>query len=265
MASSRRSSSQKGERVAAGATLMVLVNHELRQAQLEAAQLRRERVELRPIEIEAQESRIRGIQAELDYARSEVENQKGLTAKGLTRGKEYDEAQLRVTRHKESLSQAVANLNKIRKELELERREAEFAIRDAERSVEQALVKSPIDGTVLKILRRVGERTGSQVVQMGRMDEMFAMTEVHANDIHFVREGQRAKFTSAALPEPLEGTVERIGVIVYNNGVFGDDPSAPRGVRVFQVYVRLDDSAVASRYTNLEGQVRISVQDSKSS
>ena len=47
--------------------------------------------------------------------------------------------------------------------------------------------------------------------------------------------------------------------MVYTNNIFGEDPSAPSGVRVFQVHVRLDDSQVAANFTNLEGQVRIFV------
>ena len=53
--------------------------------------------------------------------------------------------------------------------------------------------------------------------------------------------------------------------MIYTNNIFGEDPGAPAGVRVFQVHVRLDDSTVASRFTNLEGQVRIFVDGAGSS
>jgi HlyD family secretion protein len=86
---------------------------------------------------------------------------------------------------------------------------------------------------------------------------MYAVAEVHATDIRHVHEGQRARFTSAALPEAIDGSVDQVGVMIYKNDVFGEDPRAPQGLRVFEVRVRLDESQLAARFTNLEGQVRI--------
>jgi HlyD family secretion protein len=72
-----------------------------------------------------------------------------------------------------------------------------------------------------------------------------------------VKVGQRASFTSAALPGPVEGQVTNIGALISRNNVFGEDPAAPDNARVFQVTVRLDDSTNAARFTNLEGQIKI--------
>ena len=90
---------------------------------------------------------------------------------------------------------------------------------------------------------------------------MYALAEVHATDIRHVHAGQRARFESSALAEPILGTVEAIGSMIYTNNIFGETNS-PRGVRVFQVRVRLDDSEAAAAFINLEGQVRIFVNGS---
>ena len=120
------------------------------------------------------------------------------------------------------------------------------------------VIRAPMAGRILKVLVRPGERSGtSSLVQMGETREMYAVAEVHATDIRQVEEGQRARFTSAALPDAIDGVVEQVGVIIYKNDVFGEDPRAPQGLRVFEVRVRLDESELAARFTNLEGQVRI--------
>ena len=93
---------------------------------------------------------------------------------------------------------------------------------------------------------------------------MYALAEVHATDIRHVHVGQRARFESSALAEPIPGTVEAIGSMIYTNDIFGERNS-PKGVRVFQVHVRLDESEVAAAFTNLEGQVRIFVGDPETS
>ena len=124
---------------------------------------------------------------------------------------------------------------------------------------DRSVVVSPIAGTVLKILARPGEKVSAGIAQIGAIDEMTAVAEVHANDVHLVEVGQAASFTSPALPGPVTGKVSNIGAIIAKNSVFGEDPSAPDNARVFEVTVTLDDSRIAGRFTNLEGQIRISL------
>ena len=254
-----------GTEVVEGQVLVTLDGFALRTAEREEAELALERVELTPFEIEAQTARVRLIQAELDHARRDVEGQRGLIEKGFTPGKEFDAAQLRVRRHEEQLNEAQADLKKLEAGLDLERREAQNKLRKADSRLERSLIRAPIGGRVLKVLMRAGERTGGNaVIHMGKTSEMYALAEVHATDIRYVRVDQRAHFESSALSRPIQGTVETVGSMIYTNDIFGED-SSPKGVRVFQVRVRLDDSEVAAAFTNLEGQVRIFVNGSESS
>ena len=64
-------------------------------------------------------------------------------------------------------------------------------------------------------------------------------------------------FPHKNLPLPLKGTVESIGEMIFSNSVTGEDPTAPRGLRVVQVRVLLEENELAGRMTNLEGQLRI--------
>lgn len=255
-----------GQEVAAGQTLVVLTAHVLRDAERDAAQLALERVELTPYEIEAQRARVRSIEAELAHARSDVEGQRGLIEKGFSPGREFQEAELSVRRYEERLAEQAATLRKLEAGLDLERREAESELRRAEAELERTIVRAPMTGRILKVLKRPGERTGAEpIVHLGRTQEMYALAEVHANDIRHVKSGQRARFESAALAGPIEGVVEEMGSMIYTNNIFGEDPGAPTGIRVFQVKIRLEESEEASRFTNLEGQARIFVDSPGSS
>ncbi len=249
---------REGEEVQAGQTLLVLESNALRTAELEAARLQRERVGLRPYEIEAQRARARAIEARLEHSRAEVERQRGLSEKGFSAGDEYRSALLKVRLAEEELGEARAILKQLEAGLDLQRREAENELERAGTLVEKTMIRAPIAGRILKVLVRPGERSGTRaLVQMGETRVMVAVAEVHATDIRHVAEGQRARFTSAALPGPIDGVVDQVGVMIYKNDVFGEDPRAPQGLRVFEVRVRLDQSELAARFTNLEGQVRI--------
>ena len=135
--------------------------------------------------------------------------------------------------------------------------DAEAELARAKIMLERAVILSPIDGSILKVLAHPGEKVSGPIVQIGATSAMTALAEVHANDVHLVKLNQRASFTSAALPGPIEGKVTHIGAVVGRNNVFGEDPAAPDNARVFEVTVLLDDSSNAARFTNLEGQVRI--------
>ncbi len=86
---------------------------------------------------------------------------------------------------------------------------------------------------------------------------MYAVAEVYETDVHRVRLGQRATITSQALEQPLEGTVDKVHAKVGKQDVLNTDPAARTDARVVEVEIRLDDSARAAAFTNLQVDVRI--------
>lgn len=86
---------------------------------------------------------------------------------------------------------------------------------------------------------------------MGRTDEMYAIAEVYETDIGRVRERQRARVTSPALPGPLEGTVEHIGLKVGKQDLIGTDPISKTDSRVIEVEIRLDQGENVHDVSNL--------------
>lgn len=139
-----------------------------------------------------------------------------------------------------------------RTQLELARADLARARAD----LEQAVVRSPIAGRVLKIHTRSGERVGDQgIAEIGRTDAMRAVAEVYETDIARIRVGQRASITSPALPHSIGGTVERIGDLVGKLDVLGTDPVARTDARVVEVEIKLDESATAAGMTNLQVEI----------
>ena len=253
---------EEGENVVSGQILVRLSGHGAQRAQLEAAELSLERAQLKLLDIEAQEARLRSAEAELTSAQNEVSSQEGLSEKGFTAGKEFRDARLRVLQAAEQQKETKTVLERMIADASLSQREAANEVEQASAQLEEKLIRSPINGRVLRMNARPGELVGaSTIVSLGETKTMVAVAEVHANEIRLVQVGQSAEFTSAALPRPLEGRVEEIGEMILSNNVHGEDPRAPRGLRVVQVRVRLEPDTLAGQLTNLEGQLRINLEE----
>lgn len=126
----------------------------------------------------------------------------------------------------------------------------------AEAELELSHVRAPIDGQVLKIHAREGERVGPDgILEIGDTAAMYAVAEVYEMDVGRVRVGQRAEIRSPALGRTLAGSVERIGLRIGKQDVLGTDPVADADARVVEVEVRLDEPEPAARLTNLRVDV----------
>jgi HlyD family secretion protein len=120
------------------------------------------------------------------------------------------------------------------------------------------IVRSPIDGEVLKVHARAGERVGPDgIVEIAGTQRMLAVAEVYETDISRVRLGQRATITSPALTAPAHGTVNRIGRKIGKKDVLSVDPAAKTDARVVEVEILLDDATQVAGLTNLEVDVVI--------
>ena len=145
-----------------------------------------------------------------------------------------------------------------REKLETRVAVARAELRGARAELERASVRSPIAGQVLDVHAYPGERVDDKgIVEVGKTDHMFAVAEVYETDAARVRVGQEARVSSPALPQPLHGVVEWIDLKVDKQDEIGTDPAALKDARVVEVEIRLDDSEVARRFTNLQVEVEI--------
>jgi HlyD family secretion protein len=105
------------------------------------------------------------------------------------------------------------------------------------------VLRAPIDGTVLRIVARVGERPGDKgIVELGATDQMEALLEVYESDIDRVRLGQTAVLTSenGGFAGTLRGRVSRVSPQVRQRQVLATDPSGDVDARIVEVRVALD-------------------------
>lgn len=123
-------------------------------------------------------------------------------------------------------------------------RAAQAALAQAEQDLAGARVTASLDGTVLAVRVRVGEKPGDRgVATLGNVDRMAAELEVYQTDIRRVSLGQKVVLNSAALEAPLTGAVVQIGMEVQRQAVLSSDPVSNTDARVVKVKVELDASS----------------------
>lgn len=196
--------------------------------------------------VAAQQATIARLRATLASAELEARRTEELFAQGVIAPAQRDRAQMEVEVARAQLESDLAQLEVAKADL-----------RQAQMDLERRSIRSPIDGQVLRVHTRAGEKVGSEgIVELGETHAMYAVAEVYETDISHVRVGQRARVKSPVLARELTGTVERIAMKIGKRRVFDDDPASSRDARVIEVEVRLDDSRAAAPFTNLQVEVR---------
>lgn len=227
------------------------------------------------------------LEAEVQNAEVEFNRYQSLYQAGAVSASERDARQLTLATAQRQLQEAEAALERIRnasenqiraaqstldqiaevrpEDIEVARAEVARSIaaqEQAKASLEEAYVRSPQAGTILKIYSRAGEVVSNEtgIADMGKTSQMYAVAEVYQSDIRRVQMGQRAQVTSSALPDvELTGTVVAIGSLIERQDVINADPTDNIDSRVVEVEVRLDpaSSQQVATFTNLQVKVVI--------
>jgi len=173
------------------------------------------------------------LEAELANAQAEQQRYDRLFTEGIVSTSERDSWRTKVETLKAQLQHAKADLD-------------------------LAVVRAPVSGRVLDVHAREGERVGPDgIAELAQTDAMYAIAEIYETDVLRLRVGQRATITSAALPHPVSGAVDRIGLKIGKKDVLSVDPAAKTDARVVEVRIRLDDPTEVAGLTNLEVDVAI--------
>lgn len=132
----------------------------------------------------------------------------------------------------------------------------------AEVELQQAYIRAPIAGQVLKIHAYPGEKVDSKgIVELGQTQQMMAIAEVYQTDISKIRVGQTATVTSQAFSGELKGTVTQVGNQVNRQIITSGQPGENLDRRVIEVKVRLTPQASqqVANLTNLQVEVAIQI------
>ena len=189
-----------------------------------------------------------------DVARREAERRVQLREQELASDEETEMALGQAEAATASCTAARAHARVALAEIEV----TKTRVQVAQSKLERAYIKAPVDGLILEILARPGEFVGAEgLLELGRVDNMYAIAEVYETDILRVKVGQRATIRSAALPNDLTGKVELIRPKVQKLDVTGTDPAALKDARIIEVEIRLDDPEPATTLTHLQVEISL--------
>lgn len=238
--------------------------------------------------IAAQAAAIQSLQAELNVAEIDLDRFQQLNESGAIARQELDRQRATVNRLQADLANATATRQRLEqaRDQDLANAQAQVAATEASASLAQVmsrvdsaaqslalaesqlaltLIRAPQPGQVLDIFAYPGEAVslaGEPVLALGDTRQMIVVAEVYETDIGLVQLGQQATITSrnGAFADTLTGTVEDIGLRIAKNDVLDDDPAANADARVVEVRVRVDQSQVVARLTNLQVDVAIDIE-----
>ena len=136
------------------------------------------------------------LRTSVEYLKNEEKRQKDLLKKGYVSASEYEQ---------------------IAREYSVTKAQ----LRRQERLLERMEIKSPIDGTVLKIETEIGEmlekssggEKGEVAVSVGDLSDMIVEVDVDEEDIPLIKVGQKTLITLDAFPDKiLDGIVKKISL-----------------------------------------------------
>jgi HlyD family secretion protein len=237
------------------------------EAQVKAAQsyLARVQAGAEQNDIQIQTIEVNRLQDEVKSARDEYRRYEDLYKNGAISASELDLRRLTLESATKSLETARRELDSATKMRPINIRQAQAQVDVAVASFNRAkadfnrsLIRAPINGQVIEIHSNAGEPVGRDgILELGNTTQMYAIANVNETDVNKVRVGQKATITSSALPLPISGVVEQIGLQVRKEDGLNKNSVANRDNRVKEVKVRLENSRAIADMTNLQVEVTL--------
>jgi len=199
------------------------------------------------------------------------EAEANLTRINSTSIQQLNEAQSTLKRIQETgieqLEEAKSTLDKIAevRPVDVQAAEAEIEsaiaqVKRAQTELNQASIRAPNAGKILKIHTRAGEKISDDgIADLGKTDQMVVVAEIYQTDINKIKLGQNAAVIGQAFSGELQGTVKEIALKVSKQNVFSNQPGENLDSRVVEVKIHLNPEASkqVAGLTNLQVQVAI--------
>jgi ABC exporter DevB family membrane fusion protein len=196
---------------------------------------------------------VREAEAVLENARVERERRASLLERGAISRTEFDSAdrEYRVAKARLEAAQerrAVVDdetrpEDKARAAAEVE--SARARLDEAQSQLAKTILRSPIDGVVLRRHLKTGESVSSKgepIVTIGNLARVRVRVDVDESDVARLTVGQRAYVTAAAYGErKFTGRVVRIGQILGRKNVRTDEPTERVDQKILETLVELDE------------------------
>src|SRR5437764_987079 len=127
---------------------------------------------------------------------------------------------------------------------------AHAAVEQMRAVLDKTVVRSPIDGTVLRVHRRPGELVSTffvdqPIVTVGDLSKLYVRAEVDETDIANVARGQSAYVTADAYGATrFAGKVVHVGEMLGQKTVHTGEPTERTDTRVLEVLIELDSPSM---------------------
>lgn len=252
----------EGDTVTVGQVLAELVNDDYKarvasaQAELVAREADARRVENGARGEERREAEADARQAEADLAHAKADHSRAtqlFDEKVISRS-EMDRAEqtLRVASARyDSLRERQALIDSAAREEDRARAKAEVVLArarldEARALLEKTVVRSPIDGVVLRRHARAGESVSTQfdspIVTLADRSAVRVRMDVDETDVARLKLGQKAYVTADAFgTRRFPGTVVRVGQMLGKKNVRTDEPNERVDQKVLETLIELED------------------------
>lgn len=232
-----------------------------------------------------QDQEVAAARAKSDTARLEAQRYEQLYAQGGASVQDRDRYRTRATTTQAELSRALENQagteSRLRSDIASARqtlaslqevrpedvntarsnlRRAEAARDRAQRELDQATVRAPDRGRILRIWARAGERVGENgILEMADTDTMMVTAEVYQTDLGKLRVGQGATVSADGFPGTLRASLAKILPQVQRQSTFAGTPGENMDQRVFEVRLELHPTAEQRKKLHVRTNLQVNV------
>jgi HlyD family secretion protein len=270
----------EGDQVTPGQVLAHSDDHGLRaselqqaQSQVQIAQSKLDRLLAGPDPYEVNVLAVSLSSAAESYQQREreLERATALAKNDSVSRQELEDAKLRVSLAKFAVQELEAKqrlLESVRQEdVQVLRAELQAAITrkdTASENLSLSEIASPIDGRVLRVHVREGERPGeSGILELGDTRQMQAIAEVYEADAIRLKIGSPARVMLKSGGRELSGTVTHVRPVVGRKTVLDNDPVSDADARVVEAVIDLpqQDGLIVQSLSNAAVTVIIEVDE----
>jgi multidrug resistance efflux pump len=195
--------------------------------------------------------------------KSAIEENKLKALERMRSGKPPDQKELEASLADQSFEQKQARLQLMKQSLaneqsqmELDITNTEAKIDNARRTREESLVRSPLDGVVVQIFSRQGERVSqagiAKIVDMSQLRVLADVDELHVGR---VVPGGKVEITFRGSPTVYKGTIARVAPTVKRMQRVEPDGASSTDARVVQVEIEFDDPSSMPQVLGRETRV----------
>ncbi|TAJ90775.1 MAG: HlyD family efflux transporter periplasmic adaptor subunit [Reyranella sp.] len=178
-------------------------------------------------------------------------------------GKPPDQKQLEQSISQQSLEREQAKLRVMKETLQTDLQQIDTDISiikakldNARNTREQALVRSPLDGIVIQIYSRQGERVSQNgIAKIVDLSQLRVLADVDELNVGRIATGGKVEVTFRGSPTVYMGTISRVAPTVKRMQRMEPDGGSSTDARVVQVEIQLDDPSSMPQVLGRETRV----------